>query len=87
MPLTDAEYLSRVPGLRTTRRMTDVDDEDVETIVRRKMSVMEADRDIIEDPCLRKELRYVVVADDVKQRKKASKDLFPKDDTKGMDAF
>ncbi|XP_076089438.1 twitchin-like isoform X1 [Mytilus galloprovincialis] len=82
VPLTDAEYLSRVPGLRTTRRMTDVDDEDVETIVRRKMSVMEADRDIIEDPCLRKELRYVVVADDVKQRKKASKDLFPKDDTK-----
>ncbi|CAG2226414.1 unnamed protein product [Mytilus edulis] len=82
VPLTDAEYLSRVPGLRTTRRMTDVDDEDVETIVRRKMSVMEADRDIHEDPCLRKELQYGVVADDVKQRKKASKDLFPKDDTK-----
>ncbi|CAC5368040.1 unnamed protein product [Mytilus coruscus] len=82
VPLTETEYLSRVPGLRTTHRMTDVDDEDVEAIVRRKTSVMKADRDIHEDPCLRKELQYGVVADDVRQRKKASKDLFPKDDRK-----
>jgi hypothetical protein len=82
VPLSETDYLARVRGSRPIRRVTDIDmDEDEETT--RRISVLEEEEVVHVDSCLQKELQYVVVADDVKQRKQASKDLFPKKNIKG----
>lgn len=87
IPLSDNDYLARIPGLKTTRRKLNVDnDEEEEKQPKKRMVVMEADKNLHEDPCLQKELQFTVVAEEVKQRK-PSNDLLPKEESKGIVAY